>query len=114
MTKEIVRSGLRLTKDLNHDLTRIAQEIGMTKNQLMVKILWDWVKEQRQVKTGPGSREEVKVMDKKICVLNALASFVKRASKKGATAEEIALLPAVAKVLLDYLSSDESRDSSVL
>lgn len=53
-------------------------------------------------------------MGKKICVLNALASFVKRASKKGATAEEIALLPAVAKVLLDYLSSDESRDSSVL
>jgi len=47
VTKEIVRSGLRLTKDLNHDLTRIAQEIGMTKNQLMVKILWDWVKEQK-------------------------------------------------------------------
>ena len=48
VTKEIVRSGLRLTKDLNHDLARIAHEIGMTKNQLMVKILYDWVKEQKK------------------------------------------------------------------
>lgn len=44
-------------------------------------------------------------MDKKIYVLNALASFVKRASKKGATAEEIALLPAVAKVLTLFFAS---------
>ena len=45
MTQQIVRSGLRLTKDLNHDLARIAREIGITKNQLIVKILWDWVRQ---------------------------------------------------------------------
>ena len=44
VTQEIVRSGLRLTPSLNSDLTNIAHEIGMTKNQLMVKILYDWVK----------------------------------------------------------------------
>lgn len=48
MTQGIVRSGLRLNQALNHELTAIAQEIGMTKNQLMVKILWDWVQEQRK------------------------------------------------------------------
>ena len=44
MTQNIVRSGLRLSTTLNKDLARIAREIGMTKNQLMIKILYDWVK----------------------------------------------------------------------
>lgn len=45
MTKSIVRSGLRLGKDLNDRLRMIVQEMCMTKNQLMIKILWDWVDE---------------------------------------------------------------------
>lgn len=48
MTHNTVRSGLRLNSSLNNDLARIAHEIGMTKNQLMVKILWDWVKQNDQ------------------------------------------------------------------
>lgn len=47
-------------------------------------------------------------------ILESLKAFVLRAAEKEATAEEIAVLPAVAKILLDYLPSDESRDSSVL
>lgn len=52
MTQNTVRSGLRLNSSLNKDLTRIAREIGMTKNQLMVKVLYDWVKKQKQNKAG--------------------------------------------------------------
>ena len=44
MTDENVRSGLRLSRELNQQLRALAKEIGITKNQLMVKILWDWVK----------------------------------------------------------------------
>ena len=46
MTKEIVRSGLRLGRELNDELKKAADKISMTKNQLMVKILYDWVQSQ--------------------------------------------------------------------
>jgi len=48
VTQNVVRSGLRLSQALNHDLTEIAKEIGMRKNQLIIKILWDWVQEQKE------------------------------------------------------------------
>jgi hypothetical protein len=35
-------------------------------------------------------------------VIEALGDFILRASKDGATAGEVAALPAVAKILLDY------------
>ena len=53
-------------------------------------------------------------MNDQKAVLDSLKGFVLRAAEKGATAEEIAVLPAVARVLLDYLSFSESRDSSVV
>lgn len=48
MTKNVVRSGLRLGEDLNNELRLIARDMCITKNQLMVKILWDWVKKERE------------------------------------------------------------------
>jgi hypothetical protein len=50
-------------------------------------------------------------MNDREIMLNALKGFVLRATEKGATAEEIAVLPAVARVLLDYLSSGESNEN---
>lgn len=42
----------------------------------------------------------------------ALLEFVKRATTKGATAEEVAALPAVAEILLRYFSSGISDNIS--
>ena len=41
-----VRSGLRLSKALNDGLNEAAKAIGISKNALMVKILWDWIQRQ--------------------------------------------------------------------
>lgn len=45
MTQNRVRSGLRLGKELNDGLKEAARKMCMTKNQLMVKILYDWLEQ---------------------------------------------------------------------
>lgn len=39
MTKHKVRSGLRLTKELNDQYKELAKSIGITKNALMIEAL---------------------------------------------------------------------------
>lgn len=40
-----VRTGLRIPYDLNAKLILIAEERGMSKNSLILQILWDYIKE---------------------------------------------------------------------
>ncbi|CUQ22563.1 Uncharacterised protein [Anaerotruncus colihominis] len=41
---ERVRAGLRIPYDLNTWLIQEAKKQGVTKNALILQILWDWVK----------------------------------------------------------------------
>lgn len=41
---ERVRAGLRIPNDLNTDLIREANRQGISKNALILQILWEWVK----------------------------------------------------------------------
>ncbi len=41
---ERVRSGLRIPMDLNTELILLAQANGISKNALILQILWEWVK----------------------------------------------------------------------
>lgn len=43
--KNIVRSGLRIPYDLNTWLIKEAERIGVTKNALILQILWDWTEQ---------------------------------------------------------------------
>ncbi len=40
-----VRTGLRIPYDLNTKLILIAEERGMSKNSLILQILWNYIKE---------------------------------------------------------------------
>lgn len=41
---ERTRSGLRIPYDLNTWLTREAEKLGISKNALILQILWKWAK----------------------------------------------------------------------
>ncbi len=43
MTTPIIRSGLRLPKELNRMLIKKAKEKGVSKNALILQILWKYV-----------------------------------------------------------------------
>lgn len=43
MGNKIVRTGLRIPYDLNTWLILEAQKRGITKNALILQILWDWL-----------------------------------------------------------------------
>ena len=47
---ERMRTGLRVPYDLNTWLVKEAEKIGISKNALVVQILWDWA--DRQGKLG--------------------------------------------------------------
>lgn len=42
---ERVRAGLRIPNGLNTDLSQEANRQGISKNALILKILWDWAKD---------------------------------------------------------------------
>ena len=48
MENKIIRSGLRIPYDLNTWLILEAKKIGITKNALVLQILWDWVKKEEK------------------------------------------------------------------
>ena len=45
---ERVRAGLRIPYDLNTWLIQESQKQGIAKNALILQILWEWVKRERQ------------------------------------------------------------------
>ena len=51
-----VRTGLRIPMDLNTELTVIAQKNGVSKNALILQILWKYVEEQKGTKAWKESR----------------------------------------------------------
>lgn len=48
MTSPRVRTGIRIPMSLNTQLILHAKEIGISKNALILQILWEWVKEQTE------------------------------------------------------------------
>ncbi len=47
-----VRTGLRIPYDLNTNLMLMAERQGISKNALILQILWDWLKGQKEEGTG--------------------------------------------------------------
>ena len=45
VTPQRMRTGLRIPYDLNTKLIFEAKEMGVSKNALILQILWEWVKE---------------------------------------------------------------------
>lgn len=47
MTKEMERFTLRITKELKKQLDENSKKMGISLNSLVVQILWNWVKENK-------------------------------------------------------------------
>nr|WP_296486212.1 hypothetical protein [uncultured Acetatifactor sp.] len=52
---ERVRAGLRIPYDLNTWLIQEAQKQGIAKNALILQILWEWVRRERQETSATGA-----------------------------------------------------------
>lgn len=50
MTAPRIRVGLRIPMDLNTKLTLHAQTNGISKNALILQILWRWIKKKEEEK----------------------------------------------------------------
>lgn len=45
-TRNKIATGIRITRELDEKLTQIARYLGLTKNGLIVKIIWDYIEKQ--------------------------------------------------------------------
>lgn len=52
MTTQRVRTGLRIPMELNTELVLIAREKGVSKNALILQILWEWIESNAEKKVG--------------------------------------------------------------
>lgn len=52
-----VRSGLRVSPDLNNKLILLAEKEGISKNALMLRVLGEWVKENDMKRFSAHRRE---------------------------------------------------------
>lgn len=48
MTTPRIRTGLRIPMDLNTELILAAQISGISKNALILQILWEWLKRNKE------------------------------------------------------------------
>ncbi|MFP3154433.1 hypothetical protein LQZ18_08390 [Lachnospiraceae bacterium ZAX-1] len=48
MTTKRIRAGLRIPYDLNTQLILIAEKKGISKNSLVLQILWEWIRQDEQ------------------------------------------------------------------
>ena len=55
-----VRSGLRLTYDMNTWLIQEAQKQGVSKNALILQILWEWLERRGKKNDKLTSKKDVK------------------------------------------------------
>uniref|UniRef100_UPI004057B32F toxin-antitoxin system HicB family antitoxin n=1 Tax=Acetatifactor sp. TaxID=1872090 RepID=UPI004057B32F len=47
-----IRTGLRIPNDLNSSLIKAADNHGISKNALILQILWKWINENGDAKKG--------------------------------------------------------------
>ena len=59
MTTQRVRTGLRIPFELNTELIMTARKNGISKNALILQILWDWMdkKEKERLLSEEGEKE---------------------------------------------------------
>ncbi len=49
VTTRKIRTGLRIPYEINTKLITIAREKGISKNALVLQILWDWIERKEQI-----------------------------------------------------------------